>query len=166
MRYFQEKIPYDHYVLAPYLQAGKNVIGILVQYYGAGTMQYRDGNPGLWTDGFVKVSGQTISLASNESFLTAPCRAFDSRSPRIAVQQAFTEHFDARNWEEFSSPDYLPDACWTQAVLAERVTGEQYLRDIPKLTQELFWPKRVSRLRRVAPPSCSYVVDTRSMLLF
>ncbi len=58
-----------------------------------------------------------LEIGTGPEFLTAPCAALDSRSPRICVQQSFTEHLDMSRWEDFSAPGYRPDpARWTPAV--------------------------------------------------
>ena len=92
MKYFQAHIPYDTYDIAPCLRCGKNVIGVLVHYWGVGTMQHQFGEPGLWLQAIVQGGERRLEIGTGPEFLTAPCAALDSRSPRICVQQAFTEH--------------------------------------------------------------------------
>jgi len=166
MKYFQEHIPYDSFDIAPFLRPGKNTIGVVVNYYGVGTMQHRFGKPGLWVQVDICGGTQKIYIASDTSFQTAPCVAMDSRSPRSSVQQAFTEHIDARLWQDFAHPDYVPDDIqWEASVLAGRSVASLYPRNIPMLTEETRYPDRISRLRRVSPPETSYVVDSRSLML-
>lgn len=165
MKYFQEQIPYDTYDIAAYLREGKNVIGVLVHFWGVGTMQHRFGEPGLWLEAVAENGERRLEMNGGE-FLTAPCDALDSRSPRICVQQAFTEHLDLSRWEDFSAPGYRPDpARWTPVVPTTRDTAVLRPRDIPPLTEEPILPVRVSRLRLISPPKVSFVVDTRSMML-
>lgn len=57
MKYFQAHIPYDTYDIAPCLRCGKNVIGVLVHYWGVGTMQHQFGEPGLWLQAIVQGGG-------------------------------------------------------------------------------------------------------------
>ena len=166
MKYFQAHIPYDTYDIAPCLRCGKNVIGVLVHYWGVGTMQHQFGEPGLWLQAIVQGGERRLEIGTGPEFLTAPCAALDSRSPRICVQQAFTEHLDMSRWEDFSAPGYHPDPVrWTPAVPTPRDTAVLFARDIPPLTEEPLLPARVSRLRLVSPPEVSFVVDTRSMML-
>lgn len=81
---------------------------VLVHYWGVGTMQHQFGEPGLWLQAIVQGGERRLEIGTGPEFLTASCAALDSRSPRICVQQAFTEHLDMSRWEDFSAPGLPP----------------------------------------------------------
>lgn len=89
MKYFQAHIPYDTYDIAPCLRCGKNVIGVLVHYWGVGTMQHQFGEPGLWLQAIVQGGERRLEIGTGPEFLTASCAALDSRSPRICRAAGF-----------------------------------------------------------------------------
>ena len=81
MKYFQAHIPYDTYDIAPCLRCGKNVIGVLVHYWGVGTMQHQFGEPGLWLQAIVQGGERRLEIGTGPEFLTAPCAALDLPEP-------------------------------------------------------------------------------------
>lgn len=134
------KRKYDTYDVTPYLRVGDNVLAVRVQHYGVGTFQYNDSPAGLW----VRLEmGQEI-LVSDTDWKTSIDPAFATLTPRISIQQAYEEQFDARRDDGWQHLTY-DDSAWSQAVIvsAPELTEAQIVpRDIPLLTMEPIQPKR------------------------
>ena len=133
---------YDTHDLTPWLRKDDNVLAVLVNHYGEGTFQYIAGPPGLLAQ--IEMPDALIMTSPSWRAIAAP--GFVSATPRISVQEAFEEQFDARRAEPWTQLDY-DDRPWPYAVdLRGPYAGphrDLAPRDIPFLTQEPVLPKRL-----------------------
>ncbi|MCE5197389.1 MAG: family 78 glycoside hydrolase catalytic domain [Armatimonadota bacterium] len=132
---------YDEYDIAPHLSPGKNVVAVLVNHWGEGNFQYIPAAPGLLAK--IEMNGQT--LVSDSQWRAVCDNAYKSSVPRVSVQEAFEEQFDARQDDGWRSPEY-DDSTWPCAVeLRPSEDGEHSDlsdRAIPFLTMEPVLPAR------------------------
>lgn len=139
---------YDTYDIAPLLRAGSNTIAVLVQHFGEGTFQYLHAPEGLLVD--LEIAG--ANLLSDASWKASPEPACRSNVPRISIQEAFEEQYDARLADGWQAADY-DDAAWPAAVAArmhpDGVHADLGPRAIPFLTREPVLPKRLVSLEAV-----------------
>ena len=139
---------YDTYDLAPWLHKGDNLLAVLVNHYGEGTFQYIPGPPGL----LAQIEMADATVFTNDAWMASPDPAYASATPRISVQQAFEEQFDARQADAWTQPDY-DDRLWAAAVARRPACdawhGELEPRGIPFLTLEPVLPQRVVSVEAV-----------------
>lgn len=139
---------YDEYDLAPELREGENVLAVLVNHYGEGTFQYLPAPEGLLAE--LELENET--LVSDTNWRVRPEPALASIVPRISVQEAFEEQFDAQKSDAWTALDY-DDSNWSQAVtLRGALDGpHQNLesRGIPFLTEEPILPRRLVKVDTV-----------------
>ncbi len=133
---------YDSYDLAPQLRAGENVLCVLVNHFGEGNFQTLPAPPGLLAQ--LEFDGETI--VSDASWRARPETAMQSEVPRISVQEAFEEQFDARQSEDWTQP-HFDDSDWKPAaILRAALDGPHQnleARGIPFLTLEPVLPQRI-----------------------
>ena len=125
---------YDEYDLAPYLNAGRNVIAVLVHTYGADTAFYEMskgtqirtfGDGGFWMEGTANVGRQSIEIASDESWRITQCDAWQSDVPRTNWSLGFVEILDGRAIPaDWTSPEF-DDSSWD---LARELYAGRYKR--------------------------------------
>ncbi|MGH9353728.1 MAG: alpha-L-rhamnosidase N-terminal domain-containing protein, partial [Terriglobia bacterium] len=155
---------YDEFDLASVLRPGKNVIAVLVHYYGEKTGQYLDGGrpgdgarPGLLFECSLDgASGGTTLVKTDATwkFLRAPMWAQDAA--RISSALGFTELYDARKEVEgWNLPEY-DDAQWGEVQVISRISGDDVPlnnpypwdnlvpRDIPMLLEKEVVPSQVT----------------------
>jgi alpha-L-rhamnosidase len=149
--------PVDEYDLRGRLRAGRNVIAVLVQHYGIGTFQYIACDAGLLAELQYKVGQERLTIVTDGSWRATPHAAFATSVPRISVQQAWEEQFDARAFDPSWQALSYDDSTWPGATVV-RPAGEPpheafELRDIPFLTREPRSPVAVveTALVRTAP---------------
>ncbi len=139
---------YDTYDLAPYLKPGKNVVAALVNHYVEGNFQYLPAPPGLLAD--VELDGEVI--CTDEKWRVSIDPAMKSIAPRISVQQAYEEQFDARAADGWVEPCY-DDSPWKSAVALrpadDGIHQDMQHRGIPFLTLEPILPQRVVSVETV-----------------
>jgi hypothetical protein len=148
---------YDSYDLAPHLTPGENVIAVLVNHYGESTFQYIHGPAGL----LAHLALADEDIVSDAGWRAAPDPALVNNAPRISIQEAFEEQYDARLADGRSLPGHVPqgqvalrwagagydDSAWPAAV-ALRPAEDGWHRDlgpraIPFLTLEPALPRRI-----------------------
>jgi len=161
----------DTYDLSSYLVPGKNVIAVLVQDIGVGTFQYTRCEPGLlarvdWQDGFGRHTVET-----DATWKSLPHDGYAARVPRISVQQAWEEQFDAGNapsgisliWRTIA----YDDSSWPAATIGRAVGQAPHAnleaRDIPHLTREPIEAMRVVSTDIVETARYSISVDLRKI---
>ncbi|MEN6583668.1 MAG: family 78 glycoside hydrolase catalytic domain [Armatimonadota bacterium] len=154
---------FDTYDIEPYLVRGKNTIAVLVNYYGTGTMQYVSAPEGLLAQ--IELSDQIIPTDS--SWRARPCSAYTTHVPRVSIQQAFEEQFDARHDDGWVRCDY-DDSGWDTALelrdAADSVHNNYAPRDIPFLTLEPVQPKRIVCKELVQSVPYNFTIDLRPYL--
>ncbi|MGH9353077.1 MAG: family 78 glycoside hydrolase catalytic domain, partial [Terriglobia bacterium] len=149
---------HDEFDLASVLRPGKNVIAVLVHYYGEKTGWYLDGGrPGLLFECSLEgASGGTTLVKTDATwkFLRAPMWTQDV--PRINGALGFTELYDAaEEVEGWNLPDY-DDAQWGEVHVISRVSTANISlmdpypwdslapRDIPMLMEKEVAPSQVT----------------------
>ena len=100
------------------LQAGANVLGATVLFYGAGDGTWPLGKPGFlfWLE-IEHANGRLEKIVSDATWQAMLCRAWPPGHPKRWYLRALQEEFDARlyphNW---SRADFQPDAHWLPAM--------------------------------------------------
>lgn len=153
---------YDIHDATGLLRKGKNIVAVLVTHEGIGTFQYIAGRGGLLCE--IKAGNRTIA-ATDASWLSRRARAWVEGAPRISIQQGHTEQYDAR----LDIPDWtLPgfnDKAWDKTEVVCRAENGRARdlpwsgltpREIPFLTEERVYPKRVMSARITRPPDIAW----------
>jgi hypothetical protein len=104
--------------LAPFLQPGRNVIGVEVLYYGIGEGTWAAGKPGLIFHAVVTTpDAEPTRLVSDASWQCLVDRAHPPAQPKRWFLRALQEQFDARlhpfGWD---TADFQPDTAWVPAM--------------------------------------------------
>lgn len=119
----------DEHDLKAVVQAGTNVIAVLVHVYGVDTAWYETvkdytqsifGDGGLYAYGEFRVGEETIHLCSDESWRVVGCAAWKQASPRSGWGQGFIEDHDAREMPQNWTQPSFDDAGWDGAQLQVR----------------------------------------------
>ncbi len=122
----------DKYSLSGKLQAGVNVISVLVQHFGEGNFQYIPHAPGLAAsvlfDGAERVLGACDWKASLDPALRV-------HVPRVSVQEWYEEQYDGRLYDGWRETCY-DDSAWQVAADQPPAKRKLVPRDIPHLTRE------------------------------
>lgn len=161
--------PVDAYDLSAELRPGRNVVAVLVQDIGIETFQYIHGQPGLlaqlvWKD----AAGGAQRVVTDRSWRAVVNEAFAWPVPRISVQQAWEEQYDAREplcgdgrWK---GPGY-DDRDWPRAIETRPagVAPHELLepRDIPALAREPVAPVRLLAAEAVAVANQTWSFNPR-----
>ena len=132
---------YDTYVLENVSNSGKCVLAVLVNAYGQGTMQYIVSAPGLGIAIEVDKGRSWEKLGIN-GWKARPSASCRSDVPRMAMQMAFDEVYDARGDHNWNAPGY-DDSQWPDAVVISPPHKNLRARTIPFLDEELVPPKTV-----------------------
>ena len=161
---------FDTYDLTELLEPGaENVIAVLVTHYGVSTFSYLRGRAGLLAELEVRCADGIHRFATDTSWKTAPHTAFGSRSPRMCVQLAFTEHYDARSWDDAWTTAPFDDSGWEPSCVIGPVGtppwDELVPRNVPFLTDTPVLPARAVSVRRVVPVSLTTCVDIATQML-
>lgn len=159
---------YDTYDLKGILHQGENVIAVLATHYGVGTFQYINCPGGLIAQ-MDFVDANKSSIVTDKSWRISEHPAYSRRTPRIACQQAWAEHFDARlepvGWMEAN----FDDSDWQQAMEIGPAGcapwTELVPRPIPFLTEEPMYPVSVLNSRLVEAPKQVWAINLRPNLL-
>ncbi|MEH7084116.1 family 78 glycoside hydrolase catalytic domain [Neobacillus drentensis] len=156
---------YDQYVLNG-LKKGVNVIAVLVNHYGMGTMSYIEGRGGLLAQIDFYNNGEVIgNLLTNEKWKTANHNGFIKESVKMSNCLSWAEIYDAnrfdRDWEQLS----FDDSEWANAEIVGPYGispwNDLNPRDIPHLTNEPIFPKSVLSLKAVRPISQHFSIDLK-----
>ena len=114
---FPDKKTYSTVNIEKYLRAGNNVLAVLVYYCGLDHLSYIPDEPGLW----FTVKTEDNVFVSNEEVLCRVCEDYTQGDmERISPQRGYTFAYDARNSDDWISPDYFANDQWTLAVEASR----------------------------------------------
>ncbi|MGC8842853.1 MAG: family 78 glycoside hydrolase catalytic domain, partial [bacterium] len=157
---------YDTYSIKHLLKPGENTIAVLVTHYGISTFQYIEGRGGLFAQlDFLKNGEIKESIVSDNSWKTKEHTGFQRASVRISCQQAWAEIYDANKFDyRWTEPTY-DDNDWEKAIEIGPYGTSPWTslipRDIPFLTNEPIYPKRVISLREVRPVKSHISLDLR-----
>jgi len=149
---------YDEYNLSGRLLAGENVLAVVVQHYVDGNFQYVPADPGLAVD--IRFESGP-SLFTSTAWKTRAYSPLRSSTPRISVQEAFEEQFDARLDDAWLQPGY-DESGWQAATPVASPHPEVRLRDIPFLTREPRLPLRLLDQRGVRPASGTWTINPKT----
>jgi len=131
-RSWPEHYQYDEIEIAPYLHPGQNELRILVRYWGTGTFHTCPQQGGLLAQVELKqLSGNKITIRTDESWLVSEFPAFRWNTPKVSIQMEPQEYYDAR----------LADSLeFNQAVCLFAAGEGPWLdlqpRDVPLLTRQ------------------------------
>ncbi|MGG3452925.1 family 78 glycoside hydrolase catalytic domain [Paenibacillus rhizolycopersici] len=169
------RLAYDEYEISHLLKPGQtNAIAVMVMHFGISNFYYLRGRGGLLAQLEVESNsplqgeGQPYVMAvTDDTWLTVTHPGHDRRSPRMSCQHAFAEKIDARLWDEaWTESDYKPGSEWHAAAVIGPVGCEPWgipvSRDIPYLTEEPVYPRRVERLGKVKPVQFTAAIDLRN----
>ncbi len=107
--------------LTSVLQAGENVLGATVLFYGHGEGTWPIGKPGFlcWLE-LEHADGTTEKIVSNDTWQSLLCRAWRPGQYRRWFLRALQEEFDARLYPYgWTTADYAPGAEWLPAMVLE-----------------------------------------------
>ena len=118
---------YDEFDIASVLRPGKNVIAVLVHYYGEKTGWYLGGvRPGLLFECSIEGAGGGPTLVKTDAtwkYLRAPM--WDQHAPRVSSALGFTELYDAgKEVEGWNLPEF-DDSSWQRPHVISRESGDQ-----------------------------------------
>jgi len=162
-RSFPWRQNYDLYDITPYLRNGENLIAVLVNHYGHSTFQYIQGRGGLLCQIEIETSAAKTVIGTDRTWKVKPSEAFARFVPRISVQQAWEEQFDARRepagWTEGS----FDDSDWENALEIGEPGCEPWTelvpRDIPLQTDDEVVPVRLMKAEVVRSIPYHWTVD-------
>ena len=168
-RSFPWRQNYDVYDVASYLRPGRNVVAVLVQHFGHSTFQYIEGRGGLLCQLDIETPRGTVTIGTDGSWRVSACEAFSRFVPRISVQQAWEEQFDARKWPEgWTDPDF-DDSKWERAKEIGKPGCKPWTklveRDIPFQTDDEVLPVRVMGVEVVRPIPFQLTIDLEAAFL-
>ncbi|MBC7319703.1 family 78 glycoside hydrolase catalytic domain [bacterium] len=157
---------YDTYYVKDYLIPGKNVIAVLVTHIGVSTFQYIEGRGGLIAQLDLYKDNEIIeSIITDKSWKNREHTSFQRASVRISCQQGWAEIFNANNFSHNWLDIDFDDSNWNDSIEIGNYGVEPWKalvpRDIPYLTEELIYPKRVVSLREVTPVKTHISLDIR-----
>ena len=157
---------YDSYHIKDYLLPGKNVIAVLVTHFGISTFQYIEGRGGLIAQlDFYRGGDIVESLITDESWKNKEHTGFQRASVRISCQQAWAEIFNANSFsQDWINVDF-DDSHWSYSIELGGYGTEPWKslipRDIPYLTEEPVYPRRIVSLKEVSPLKTHISLDVR-----
>jgi len=169
IRSWPQAYHYDQYDLTGYVHSGANVIAVIVEHYGIATFQVVAARAGLLAELSWESGGKRFFVGTDESWEVQQHPAFSRRTPRIACQQGWVEHFDARK----DIPDWMTRTDTPVLKGRTSVIGEPGCKPWTKLlpsplrhlTMEPVLPVRVCSARLVVPPTATWALDLRPNLL-
>ena len=162
---------YDTYEVSHLLTTEKpNQIAVLVNHFGISTFYYVRGRGGLLAQLDLEYeTGEKSQIQTDDTWLTARFFGQDETAPRMACQQAFVERIDARQFDAQWILGQYDDSHWSNATVIGSAGIEPWTellpRDIPLLTEETIYPKRVESLAMVESFQWSATVDLRNAFM-
>lgn len=115
---------YDQIDLEPLLNEGENTITIIVNYVGTPMFFYRQNRGGLLFE--------MGDIASDESWLVAKGSPWLPDTPRLSVQQAFGEYYDARLEPQGMTGGEADPSEWANAVVVADAEGGTWTKLVPR----------------------------------
>ncbi|MCX7796362.1 MAG: glycoside hydrolase family 78 protein [bacterium] len=157
---------YDTYYVKDYLVPGKNIISVLVTHFGVSTFQYIEGKGGLIAQLDFYRDGNIIkSIVTDKTWKNREHSSFKRASVRISCQQGWAEIFNANNFNSNWLDIDFDDSNWNNSVEIGDYGVEPWKdlipRDIPYLTEEPIYPRRVVSLKDVEPVKTHISLDVR-----
>ncbi len=156
---------YDQYDVSG-LNNGENVIAVLVNHYGIGTMHYIEGRGGLIAQIDFSNNGQVIDrMITDEGWKTANHSGFIKETVKMSNCLPWSEIYNAglfdNDWEQLD----FDASAWNNAGVIGSYGMNPWKtlipRDIPHLTNEPYFPKSVLSLKEVRPISQHFSIDLK-----
>jgi len=138
---------YDIYDIVQHLQAGENVVAVIVHYVGERTYSYIPGRPALICEMDTEWEGGKDKIISDETWRVLPAEAWSATgtriSPRLGFQEVYETALAPQGW---TKPSYS-DENWQQAAVIGEPPMKPFVklipRRIPYLAEDTACPKSV-----------------------
>jgi hypothetical protein len=140
---------FETHDITPWLTAGKNVIAVLVNHWKDGNFQYIPAEPGLCAR--ITDEKKNTVCETGDDWMCSRAQAEREDVPRICVQEAFEEQYDARKEDDWRQADYRETRGWTKAVIVPDSHKRMSPRPIPFLGGESIRPVRLVGVEEVEP---------------
>lgn len=149
-RCFPEHQCLDSYEVTELLRAGDNTIAVLINHFKDANFQYISGKGGLFAGMELTFPGrQKKIIKTDRSWKWKECGSFIRLVPRISVQQAFEEQFDAgreiQNWNKIN----FNDNSWGKADFVKSPPWKLEPREVRFLTEEPVFPSKLIRGEKI-----------------
>ena len=154
---------FDQYELSD-LSQGENVIAVLVNHYGIGTMHYVEGRAGLISQVDFYHKGQLVNqLITDKNWKTANHDGFVKETVKMSNCLSWSEIYHAGRFPDGWETLDFDDSSWAHAEVIGPYGMSPWKnlipRDIPELTNEPVFPKSVLSLKEVKPISQHFSID-------
>ncbi|HOV70087.1 MAG TPA: alpha-L-rhamnosidase N-terminal domain-containing protein, partial [Clostridia bacterium] len=150
---------YDRYDISYYLNIGENIIAVIVNHFGEGNFQYIPAPAGL----LAQIELEDRVIVTDSTWQAGKCNELISNTPRISVQEAFEEHYDARVYDGWHDAGF--EGSFAPAVqlrkAADGIHNNMEERYIPFLTHEPVAPKRIVEAKAVASRDYVFTISMR-----
>jgi len=160
------EISYDSYDLKDYLVQGLNVVAVLVTHYGISTSQYIEGRGGMLAQLNYEDQGKTIKIGTDNTWKTHAHDGYSRHSVRISNCLPWAEIFDASRFAPNWMTIKYDDCHWEYASVIGKPGMQPWpnmiKRDIPFLTKEAAFPRRVLSYKEVVPVRQNISIDMRN----
>jgi hypothetical protein len=137
-----------------WLAPGRNVVAVLVNHWADGNFQYINSPPGLCAQ--IVDASDKILCKTGPDWLAAHAQAEREDVPRICVQEAFEEHYDARLEDGWRLPGYKTNDDWRAAVIVPASHPRMTPRPIPFLGGGEARPARLLAVEEVSPAQATW----------
>ncbi|WP_168119052.1 family 78 glycoside hydrolase catalytic domain [Paenibacillus sp. HB172176] len=171
VRSWPKQLAYDCYSAGQLLKPGKNTIAVLVMHWGVTNFAYFRGRGGLLAELINRTSpnGSYAIVKSDDSWSWTKPDGYDSRAVRMSVQLAFAEVIDGRSWDENWMAVDFDDRNWLAANVIGDVGMEPWSnlqpRDIPFLTEEPVYPRKLQAVHNVKADQIWATVDIANHMM-
>ena len=117
---------YDTWSIAPNLHEGRNIISVLIHTYGVDTAFYEGvkglwrpvfGEGGLWVEGEIKTSTDSVCLASDANWRCLQTQAWEQTTLRMNDGLGFIESFNSQDFPHDWHEAEFNDAAWDKAQI-------------------------------------------------
>jgi alpha-L-rhamnosidase len=156
---------YDQYELTG-LNEEKNVISVLVNHYGIGTMHNIEGRGGLIAQlDFSKNGRVNGRLVTDDTWKTASHDSFLKETVKMSNCLSWSEIYHAGLFDHHWNQLLFDDSNWAHAEMVGKYGikpwGELITRDIPHLTNEPIYPTSVLSLKEVKSITQHFSIDLK-----
>ncbi|OLS37237.1 family 78 glycoside hydrolase catalytic domain [Bacillus sp. MRMR6] len=156
---------YDQYELSG-LNKEDNIISVLVNHYGTGTMHYIEGRGGLIAQIDFELGGKVVDqVQTDDSWKTANHDAFIKETVKMSNCLSWSEIYHAGRFDDEWTGLVFVDSFWSNAEIigshGMQPWGKLVPKDIPHLTNEPVFPKSVLSLKEVKPLSQHFSIDLK-----
>lgn len=125
----------DDLDITAYLQTGRNVIAVLVWYYGADCMTYTKGDAGLWYE--ITESSRILACSGAHVMSRLAGDFVSHRQELLTPQLGFNASYDFRGADDWTVFPQVAEKGFTPCV--EREASEFFPRPVEKLTIHDFY---------------------------